>query len=395
MEAKRKSIHGEPLWTREFIIIILISLFTFLGFQMLLPTLPVFAKSLGGGDTSAGLVVGLFTFSAVLIRPFTGYALDAYGRKGVFFIGMLIFAACVLSYTWAPYLLILLFIRFIHGFGWGLTSTAASTVAADLIPKSRLGEGMGYYGLAGTLSMALAPAFGLFIIDKYNFNTLFLIATVMVVVSILLAFTIQYRGAAETEEKGKPKFSLVEKTALRPTLVIFLVTMTYGAIVTFIALYASSRGISNIGPFFTIYAISLALFRPIAGRLADTRGFDFVVIPGLGLILGAMLLLYFSTNLQLFILAAFVYGAGFGTVQPCLQALAIIGAPERRGAANATFFTGFDLGIGLSSIMWGAIAQIMGYSLIYLLATIPVILALAVYIIAGRTAPSQEISQSN
>lgn len=366
----------ERLWTKDFILITIISLFTFLGFQMLLPTLPVYAKSLGGTDAHAGLVIGIFTFSAVLIRPFTGYALDVYGRRGIFFIGMLIFAACVFGYMWVPSLLILLLLRFMHGFGWGLTSTASSTIAADVIPKARMGEGMGYYGLAATLSMALAPAFGLFIISRYDFNILFLLSTFMVIIAIILAFFIRYH----TVSKPPTKFNLIEKDALGPSLVIFFITMTYGAVVSFLAIYAGELGISNVGLFFTIYAIALAISRPIAGRLSDKKGFDIVVIPGIILIIIAMFLLYSADNLSWFLIAGVVYGLGFGAVQPSLQALAIIAtSPEKRGGANATFFTGFDLGIGLSSIMWGIIAGAIGYSLMYLCAVIPALVGLGFY----------------
>ena len=72
-------------------------------------------------------------------------------------------------------------------------------------------------------------------------------------------------------------------------------------------------------------------------------------------------------------------------MQPSLQALAIVAtSPQRRGSANATFFTGFDLGIGLSSIMWGAVAQVTGYSLMYLWAAVPAFVALNIYFWTGR-----------
>ncbi|MDD2553801.1 MAG: MFS transporter [Desulfotomaculaceae bacterium] len=100
MEKSTVFMQKEPLWQKDFIIISLISLFTFIGFQMLLPTLPVYVKDLGGSDTSAGLVVGIFTISAILIRSFTGQALDVYGRKGIFLAGMIIFTACALAYIW-------------------------------------------------------------------------------------------------------------------------------------------------------------------------------------------------------------------------------------------------------------------------------------------------------
>ncbi|HZK43794.1 MAG TPA: MFS transporter [Syntrophomonadaceae bacterium] len=379
-QAARPLQQKEQLWTKDFILITLISLFTFVGFQMLLPTLPVYAIKLGGSAAHAGLVIGIFTFAAVLIRPFTGYAIDVYGRRGFFFTGMLIFMACVLAYIWAPTLLILLLLRFIHGFGWGITSTTASTVAADIIPKPRMGEGMGYYGLAGTLAMALAPALGLFIIQGYSFDILFLISASMVVISIILAFFIKYQKINQKNAKIEYKFTLIEKAALRPSIVIFFVTMTYGAIVSFLALHTAQLGISNIGSFFTVYAIALAISRPISGRLADKRGFDSVVIPGIILIIIGMFLLYSASNLQWFLIAGVVYGAGFGAVQPSLQALAIVDTPpERRGSANATFFTGFDLGLGLGAIVWGIIAQTFGYSIMYFCAILPAIIALILY----------------
>lgn len=160
----------DKLWTRDFVLICLANLTIFMGFQMLLPTLPVYINFLGGDEAMAGLVIGIFTVSAVLIRPFAGMALDVYGRKIVYMLGLLVFLISTLAYNWAPTVLALLAIRFIHGFGWGAASTAGGTIAADLIPKKRLGEGMGYYGLASTLSMAVAPTAGLYIISIASFT---------------------------------------------------------------------------------------------------------------------------------------------------------------------------------------------------------------------------------
>jgi MFS family permease len=156
--------------------------------------------------------------------------------------------------------------------------------------------------------------------------------------------------------------------------------MSYGAVVSFIALYAEERQVQNIGLFFTVYAIALLVSRPYFGRLADQKGNSFAVIPGIAAILGAMVILYFAHSLSIFLFAGFIYGLGFGAVQPSLQAMAVRNVePSRRGAANATFFLGFDLGIGIGSILWGMVAQVAGYGLIYIWAMVPVMIALFVY----------------
>ena len=366
------------LWTRSYVVIILVSLFTFLGFQMLLPTLPVYAKRLGASDAEAGLVIGIFAFSALLVRPLTGYALDRWGRKVILLSGLAIFTLSVISYHWALTLMLLLTIRFIHGIGWGICSTSSSTVATDIIPKSRIGEGMGYYGLAGTISMATGPAIGLWIVSWLDFGALFNTASVMVVVAIIFAAVIRYPVVPLASSKT---FVLWEKSALPSATVMFFLTMTYGSIVSFLALYAAQNGIANIGPFFTGYALALLVTRPLAGKLSDRIGHTIIIVPGILCVVAAMILLAYANTLPWFIAAAVMYGLGLGLAMPSLQALAVIFTPpDRRGAANGTFFTGFDLGLSVGSVLWGAVAEVTGYSLMYLWTTLPAFISLSVYL---------------
>lgn len=364
----------QSLWTKDFILITLVNLFIFLGFQMLLPVLPVYSAQLGGTEAWAGLVVGTFTLSAVIMRPIAGRMLDRQGRRGVYLSGLGIFLICVLAYHWAPTILALLMIRFLHGFGWGASSTAASTIASDIIPKSRLGEGMGYFGLTSTLAMAVAPALGLSLMSGYGFGTVFNVSALAVIIAILVALPITYHKPDPREHHRQG--SILEKSAKVSAVVIFFVTITYGSIVSFIALYAADRQVENIGLFFTVYAIALLISRPYFGRIADKKGYSFAVLPGILAVILAMFSLYFADSLLIFLIAGFIYGVGFGATQPALQAMAVRNvAPARRGAANATFFLGFDLGIGAGSIMWGFIAEMVGYRAIYLLAVIPAIIA--------------------
>ena len=343
-----------------------------------MPTLPMFAKQLGGSDASAGLVIGVFAISALLARPVSGYALDRFGRQYLLFAGLLLFTISTIAYHQAGTLLLLLMIRFVHGFAWGLGSTASSTVATDLIPKGRLGEGMGYFGLSSTISMALAPAAGLWIVSNAGFDALFSVSTAMVAIAVALTFVIRYPAVGLSE---KTNFSLLEKTAIKPAVVIFFLTMTYGAIVSFLALYANQIGISNIGPFFSVYAIALFVTRPMAGKLSDKKGFDIMVIPGIICVMAAMVVLALSDTMNGLLVAAALYGVGFGAAMPSLQALSVIATPpDRRGAANGTFFIGFDLGIGLSSILWGAVSQVVGYSAMFLWTLLPTLAALFFYL---------------
>lgn len=371
----------EPLWTSSFIFLSLSNLSLFIAFQMLLPTLPVYVQQLGGTEAMAGLVIGVFTVSAVLIRPLAGLMADIYGRQLPFFLGLGIFALSVFGYNWVPTVALLLALRFLHGLGWGLAGTSAGTVAADIVPKNRLSEGMGYFGLASTLAMAIAPAIGLWVIKTLGFSLLFYSSTGLTLLALALAMLIKYRKNLPPATRP----GLLEPSAFGPSLVIFLVTMTYGAIVSFIALDAGQKGISNIGIFFTIYALTVALVRPVAGVWADRFGSDVAIVPGLILVGAAMLVLSQAKSLSTFLVAAGMYGLGFGAVQPSLQALVVRDLPpQRRGTANGTFYTAFDLGIGVGSTLWGALAQGTGYDLMYLIAALPGFLALPAYLFLRR-----------
>lgn len=380
----------QPLWTNQFILITIINLLVFFGFQILTPTLPVYIKALGAADETIGWVTGIFTLSALLIRPIAGGALDKYGRKAIFLGGLVIFILATASYSFLPTVGLILLLRFIHGFGWGASSTASNTIASDTIPKARFGEGMAFFTLSSNLAMAIAPAVGLYIIVNHSFRLASLLAAILVVISFGLSFLIRYRSVEEIEQTNE-RIGLFEKTSLRPSIVIFFVTVTYGAVNSFLALYAMERGIENIGMFFTVTAGAMVVSRPGFGWLVDRKGITVAVIPGLLLVMASMYVLSIANNLQLFLLAALLYGVGFGAVQTSLQTMAVISAPRNRlGLANSTFYTGFDSGIGIGSIVLGLIAARYGYAQMFLWSSLSVVVALVLYLVTGRSSKTME-----
>ena len=154
------------LWTRDFILICIATFCIFGGFQILMPILPKYAQTLGADEKVVGLINAIFTITAVSVRPFIGRELDIRGRKEIYLMGLFIFFLAVVGYLWAPTLLLILAFRLVHGVGWAGVSTAAGTIVADIVPPARRGEGMGYYGVASTIAMAIAPALGLTLIVK-------------------------------------------------------------------------------------------------------------------------------------------------------------------------------------------------------------------------------------
>jgi len=379
MEQKKQSI-----WTKDFILITILNLLLFFGFQMLLPTLPLHVKSLGGTDSVIGWLTGIATIACLLIRPFSGLALDKFGRKGVLVTGIGLMIIVTLAYMWFPVIGIILAIRFIHGLGWGAASTASNTAATDVIPKERFGEGMGFFSLSTSLAMALAPGIGLAVLSAFNITGLAVVSAGFCAIALLLSFFHRYH-AVDRPEKVKTKLNPYERSSIRPSIVMFFTSCSFGPVTGFISLYALERGISNIGVFFLIFAAAMLLSRPFFGRLVDRLGFNASMYPGLVILIIAMVLLSWAATMPMFMIVAVLYGIGYGAVQSSLQTLSVIHAPkERRGAANATFFTGVDGGIGFGSIIAGIVASALGYSRMYLAFSLFIVIAGILYFIILR-----------
>lgn len=370
----------ERIWTKDFILICIANFFIFLGFQMTLPTIPLFVEELGGNDQLIGYVVGIFTFSALLLRPYAGQTLETKGRGFVYLTGLAIFVLSVGSFGFLSTIALLFFMRVIQGVGWGLSTTASGTIATDLIPAARRGEGMGYYGLSGNLALAFGPSLGLILTGFISYKSFFLICSGLGLAAFLLSSRINYKKVEPKQEKAKPKFDLYEKSALKPSMLMFFLTVTFGGIASFLPLYVVQKDIPGIQLYFLLYALSLMITRTFAGQLYDRKGHQAVFIPGTMLILAAMILLAWLPNSAILYTAACLYGFGFGTVQPALQAWSIEKTPaNRRGMANATFFSFFDLGIGIGAIVFGQIGHILGYSSIYKAAGISVFISMLLY----------------
>lgn len=382
----KKQEPGERIWSKDFILICCANFFIFLGFQMTLPTLPLFVEELGGNDQLIGLVVGIFTFSALLIRPYAGHALESKGRGLVYLTGLVIFVLSVGSFGFASGMAFLFAMRIVQGVGWGFSTTASGTIATDLIPAARRGEGMGYYGLSGNLALALGPSLGLALTGVLTFKQLFLVCAGLGLAALIMAAKIRYKKVEKNEiHVTNVKWDLYEKSALQPSALLFLLTVTFGGIASFLPLYAAQKDIPGIQWYFLIYAAFLMLSRTFAGQLYDKKGHQAVFIPGALLIFCAMLLLAWLPNSLILYVAAALYGLGFGSVQPALQAWSVAKAPlNRKGMANATFFSFFDLGVGIGAILFGHIGHIFGYGSIYETAAASVFISILLYLFLLR-----------
>jgi MFS family permease len=178
---------------------------------------------------------------------------------------------------------------------------------------------------------------------------------------------------------------LFERAALLPGLMAFFSLCGFGAVQTFVAVYTEHLGVAGVELYFFVLAGVMLFSRPLFGKLTDRRGFTIPVIIGLSFVVAGFILLSQITSTVLLIVCAVLFGVGFGAVNPTLQTMAVANAsPQRRGVATATFFVGFDGGIGIGSVLAGTIAGLVGYSNMYLFAIVLPIITGTLYLTLGR-----------
>jgi len=370
------------LWTRSYILMLLSNLFIYLGFYMLTPTLPAYAKACGGSNFEASLVVSTFSITSLIIRLFTGNIMDKVEIKPLFLVGSIILAGSTLSFIWLP-LGGIIFVRIIQGIGWGLASTGAATIFSDIIPVEKRGEGMGYYSLSMIISMALAPMVAIVIMNLYSFKNIAITSIALVVVGAILISQVKIPEKTFVESKSKKKFSLAdsfEKKAALPSLLCFFLVITLCGIMSYIMLFGKELKITSVWVYFVGFIAVILVTRPFVGKIFDKKGHAVIIIPGSIAIIIGLILLSYANSIPALIMSSLFYGLGYGAVQPTLQAWAVNRSPNnRKGAANGTFLSSMDLAYTVGSILLGSIAAHKGYAVMYRVSSIFIVLLLVIY----------------
>jgi len=383
---------GEPshIWTRNFVLLCLANLMLFMSTNMLIPNLPRYLLAIGGSALDIGYVMAAYTIGAMFMRPFAGWLVDNYGRKRVLLLGMFAMLTVTLLYIPVRSVFLMLLVRGLHGVTLGLVSTAIATIVADGLPMNNFSEGMGYFGLISSLAMAVAPVLGFAIVGSHGYPYFF--GTVIFLTTLAFASSMPVRSRVSPKHIPNPDSEgflvhVLELSAWLPATMHFCLALVFGATMSFVSLHAAQRGVSNIGWFFTAWALTMLLTRPLSGRWADRgSGTGVLFIGHLALLIG-MITTALAQGFCAFLLSGAIIGIGFGFNLPTLQALAVRDALiHRRGSATATFYIASDLGIGLGTIMAGYIATASSYQFMYFTTLLPIIASITVYYKYGESA---------
>ena len=363
----------DKLWTQSFISACTSNFLLFFAFYLLLPILPLYMmEEFHTSKSYVGIILSCYTLAALLIRPFAGFILDIFKRKPIYVIAYFLFILTFIGYPLATLVSMFLFLRIIHGFTFGMVTTAGNSLIVDIMPASRRGEGLGYFGVSNNLAMAIGPMISLFMHDYYSYDAIFYTAIGSGLMGFLVVFTIKSDKSFVRSLKQPiafDRFFLLK--GFYSGLCLLMLGIPYGMLTTYVAIYGKELGIhSGMGVFFSLMAVGLIGSRLFAGKLLDRGKMLFVIGYGtliclLGFFMLAALKKVEIYNPQLmlglFYLVAVVLGVGYGMIFPAYNTLFVnLAQNNRRATASSTYLTSWDVGVGVGLVMGGTLADTGG-----------------------------------
>ena len=265
----------EALWTRSFVLDTLINFLVFLIYYLLIVIIAVVAKdNLHATASQAGLAVGIYIIGTVVARLLAGRFISILGCRKMLYLGLLIYLVSTAMYFYTPNLLMLDSVRFLNGFAYGITSTATSTIVAAIIPMSRRGEGINYYGLSTSLAAAVGPFLGILMLHSlgYDFTIAFCVALIILcgIGSVIMTFDEPKLDIDSEEHKGIKISDYIEPRMNSISLVSILVGFAYSGVIGFMAAYTKDLNLILAGTFFfVVYAVVITITRPLLGIVFD------------------------------------------------------------------------------------------------------------------------------
>lgn len=362
----------ELLFTRSFYCILAANFLLFFAFYLLLPILPFYLEEeFQSGKSMIGFILSCYVAACLFIRPFSGYLLDTFRRKPLYLVSYLVYIVVFGGYMLAGLLSIFVILRVVQGVAFGMVTVAGNTIVIDILPSSRRGEGLGYYGLANNIAMSFGPMTGLFMHSVCSYEMIFTVALLAGSLGGMMAGMVKtpVRSPMKHEPLSLDRFLLLK--GIPAGISLLLLSIPYGMTTTYVAMYANEIGIRvSTGLYFTFMAIGLAVSRIFSGKQVDKGRITQVISLGMWLAAFSFLLLAFCRGLMqwnaaftsnMFLGIALLQGVAFGTMFPAFNSLFVSLAPHYlRGTATSTYLTSWDVGIGVGLMSGGAIAQAFG-----------------------------------
>ncbi|MDR0473108.1 MAG: MFS transporter [Treponema sp.] len=410
MEHKTTSI-----WNKVYTCTFIASFLMGCSQSMVNPLIASYTKLLGADEVTIGVLSGLYFGVAFMARPFSGPVVAMLNKKYIMLFAYSLGFIVNVGYAISGSIPVFMVSRILHGLQLAFIGSLTLTLASASLPPEKIGSGIGLFGAAGATANAIAPSVGIALRSlgeqsfgsvKLGYTVIFLVASVCMLISIIPCVLMPYKhpSKAEIARLGVWYKNIFAREALMPAAAGMFLSIASMSSTMYMVRFAETKGIGNVGLFFTVYAITLVATRPISGRLIDQLGAVKIFLPSALIFACSFVIISFSNSLLMILAGAVVAAIGLGGSHPTIQTMCLQSvSPLRYGVASNTNFFGLDLGGFLGPSTAGIVisnfglvrtlnfsgGQAVTFSPLYIAMIIPVLLSMLIFtiglIISRRT----------
>lgn len=383
------------IFSRTFVAISLINMLGMIGYYAIFVVCTRYLMDgFSASASTAGLATEIVVIGCLVGRFFTGSIIRDVGYRRVLGIGVFFFFLMNVAYFFSHEIWQIFSVRFISGVAMGVIGTATGTYVATIVPRQFHGRGISYFSMSTALALCFGPFIGIALIGSLGYDGIFIIATGLSAVSLLLMWFVIDVTPPKDQKREKKSLSLddfIDKRLVPFSIFVGIVCLTWGNVQALLADYAKTYDVvAAASSFFLLYAGASLLTRPITGKFYDAHGPVVLIFSTLVLMIVGLLLLASHAGSWVVLLAGAIMGLGFGNFQSLSQVSGISLVPRERFAqATSTIFIFFDLGVGMAPYLSGFLVQPVGYAGIFAINAAVVALTIPLYWIVWKKRPQK------
>lgn len=363
-----------------FLLLMVYNIFFCMSYGMITPILMEYLVDKGLALEIAGMIAGVVSMTSLIVRPLSGYFTDRLNKKKLLFFASVMLGMAMLGLATVNNVGLMMLCRVLQGIGFAVNGTCCIAMATEYMPSDKLGEGIGYFGIANIISTAVAPMIGIELADRIGYKYTILVAGASVMTAAVFILFFKYYTYHSHESTGKVFCDACKTTKISDLISFDLIPLTIFVGVfsfansvasNYLALICQEKEITAYSIYFTVNAVVMVLTRPVLGKVCDRRGISTVLYPAFLITSIAMLMIGAGNSIWLIYAAAILKALGQGSGQPALQTecLKQLG-PKKRGLATSAFYVGSDVANGLGPVIGGIVVGGMGYSAIFYVSAI-------------------------
>ncbi len=351
----------DKIWNKKFILLFITNLLMMATFYAAVPIIPVYCQEVGITGSKIGIILTAMSVTTVLFRPFAGYILDNFNRYHVYLLFLALFSLPFLGFALISVYGLLVLIRLYMGVIYSVCGSATMTLAGDVLPQKKVGPGINRFALTNSLGMAVGPFIGIQVQNVMNSKASFITLFVLTLVALVCVSCCRI----EYPKVERKKFRLSDafyKPAVPFMLNMIFLMIPFGAVIAYSSILAQEKGLSVVTPYFYIcLVVGILLSKFSTQKMIDAGKHKVFVVISLLVLIFTMASYYFLETAFHFLFAGFLFGLGYGILQPLFQSIVTGTSPaEKRGAANATYLLSYDIGIGIGSLIMGIFQENIG-----------------------------------